>query len=66
MERLRRFGCSIAKPLATVTLVLFLSTGAGPASPLYGPLSEVVEATTAAREAEAARKGAETAACALG
>ena len=52
--------------LATATLLLFLSTGAGPGSALYEPLSEAVEAAAAAREAEAGRKAAEAAACALG
>lgn len=65
MERFRRFGCRIARPLATVSLVLFLGTGAGPTSPLWEPLSEVAGAAQAAQEAEAARKGAERAACAL-
>ena len=66
MDRFRRFGCRIARPVATAALLLFLGTGAGGGSPLYEPLSEVVEAANAAREAEAGRKAAEQAACALG
>ena len=65
MDRFRRFGCRIARPVATAALLLFLGTGAGGGSPLYEPLSEVVEAAKAAREAEAGRKAAEQAACAL-
>ena len=66
MERLRRFGCRIARPAATAALVLFLATGASPISPFFEPLSEVAEAARVAEEAEAARKAAEDAACSLG
>lgn len=66
MDRFRRLGCSIARPVAGVALVLFLATGAGGGSPLYTPLSAVSSAASKRAESEAARKAAEKAACALG
>jgi len=66
MERFRRFGCRVARPVATAAMLLFMATGASPVSPLFEPLSEVAEAATKAAESEAERKAAEDAACSLG
>jgi len=66
MQRFRRFGCRVARPVATAAMLLFMATGASPVSPLFEPLSEVAEAATKAAESEAERKAAEDAACSLG
>jgi len=66
MNHFRRIGCVIRKPLAIAALAFFIGTGAGPGSPAFDVLGEWMEAAAAAAETEAAREGAETAACALG
>jgi hypothetical protein len=65
MNHFRRLGCRLNKPLAGVFLVLFLTTGASSASPVYRPLAAVASAARKAQAAEAQRKAAEQAACAL-
>ncbi len=66
MQRLRQFGCAVARPAAGMMMLLFVATGASSASPVYRPLAAVVSASRKAQAAENARKAAEQAACALG
>ena len=63
MDRLRRFGCRVARPAALAVSILYIGTGAG-ASPLHEVLEEVVQAAEAEAERRAEREVAEKAACA--